>query len=140
TDLLIALWDGEEAKGIGGTGQIVREALQRGIPVVWVPWAAPGDWRLHLPVWRLLAQSDDEKGDARRLGDLVRELLLPPDGKAEVRQESGDLREEYFREQQKCGNPLHGLWGIFAGITSGDIFKNAKWLKALKLDTFRVRD
>lgn len=39
-DLLIAIWDGDEARGRGGTGQIVEEALRVGIPVVWID---PGD-------------------------------------------------------------------------------------------------
>ncbi len=33
-DLLIAIWDGEEAAGIGGTAQIVNRAIADGIPVV----------------------------------------------------------------------------------------------------------
>ena len=32
-DALIALWDGQAAQGQGGTGAIVRRALERGIPV-----------------------------------------------------------------------------------------------------------
>jgi len=33
-DLLIAIWDGKAPRGLGGTGQIVHEALRRGIPTV----------------------------------------------------------------------------------------------------------
>src|SRR5205085_966471 len=33
-DALIAIWDGEPARGVGGTGQIVQEALDLGIPTV----------------------------------------------------------------------------------------------------------
>jgi len=36
SDLLIAIWDGLRPKGRGGTGQIVREALLRKVPVVWI--------------------------------------------------------------------------------------------------------
>jgi len=35
-DVLIAVWDGQAARGRGGTGQIVAEARQRGMPVAWV--------------------------------------------------------------------------------------------------------
>jgi len=38
-DLLIAVWDGQEPKS-GGTGQIVREACDSGIPVVWLSTGA----------------------------------------------------------------------------------------------------
>lgn len=34
--LLIALWDGAPARGLGGTGQIVAEARARGVPVCWI--------------------------------------------------------------------------------------------------------
>jgi hypothetical protein len=40
--LLIAVWDGEEAKS-GGTGQIAREASEAGIPVVWLSANAERD-------------------------------------------------------------------------------------------------
>jgi len=36
SDLLIAIWDGAGPKGRGGTGQIVREALLRKVPAVWI--------------------------------------------------------------------------------------------------------
>lgn len=36
-DVLFALWDGSDDKKQGGTADIVRFALQRGTPVVWIP-------------------------------------------------------------------------------------------------------
>ena len=36
TDVLVAVWDGAPAAGVGGTGQIVAEALDAGMPVVWI--------------------------------------------------------------------------------------------------------
>jgi hypothetical protein len=35
-DVLIVLWDGQEAQGKGGTGEIVDLARQRGLPLAWV--------------------------------------------------------------------------------------------------------
>ena len=35
-DVLIAVWDGQEAQGRGGTGETVAQARQRGLPLVWV--------------------------------------------------------------------------------------------------------
>jgi hypothetical protein len=35
-DVLLAIWDGQDAQGQGGTGGTVAEARARGIPVVWV--------------------------------------------------------------------------------------------------------
>lgn len=36
SDVLVAVWDGEGARGVGGTGMIVEAAVQQGIPVVWI--------------------------------------------------------------------------------------------------------
>jgi hypothetical protein len=35
-DVLIAVWDGKSARGIGGTAMVVEAAVQRGVPVIWV--------------------------------------------------------------------------------------------------------
>jgi len=40
-DMLIAIWDGAGADGIGGTAQIVSRAISDGIPVVWIDPARP---------------------------------------------------------------------------------------------------
>lgn len=34
--VLVAVWDGEPAQGEGGTGDIVAEARERGLPLAWV--------------------------------------------------------------------------------------------------------
>lgn len=36
SDVLIAIWDGENAQGRGGTGDIVARARERGLPIAWV--------------------------------------------------------------------------------------------------------
>ena len=36
SDVLIAVWDGAPAKGMGGTAEIVAEARRRGMPMAWV--------------------------------------------------------------------------------------------------------
>ena len=36
SDILLAIWNGETAAGRGGTGQIVKESLDRGLPTVWI--------------------------------------------------------------------------------------------------------
>lgn len=53
--LLIALWDGAPARGPGGTGQIVAEARERGLPVCWINCV--GQLRLAgaRQAWRVLA-------------------------------------------------------------------------------------
>ena len=36
SDLLIALWDGQKSEGVGGTGDIVALARERGMPLAWI--------------------------------------------------------------------------------------------------------
>jgi hypothetical protein len=48
-DILLAVWDGNPAKGSGGTAQIVREADEGGIPVVWVHSKRPHPVRVLHP-------------------------------------------------------------------------------------------
>lgn len=36
SDILLAVWDGDEARGRGGTGAIVAEARRRRMPIAWV--------------------------------------------------------------------------------------------------------
>ena len=35
-DVLIAIWDGQTAQGIGGSGDIVAQARRRGLPLAWI--------------------------------------------------------------------------------------------------------
>ena len=41
SDLLLALWDGERARGRGGTGEVVDSALAQGTPVIWIDARPP---------------------------------------------------------------------------------------------------
>ncbi|MDO8951719.1 MAG: DUF4231 domain-containing protein, partial [Draconibacterium sp.] len=124
TDLLIAVWDGEVAQGRGGTGQVVKEALQNGIPVIWIPWATPEKWQMKQSIWRILEEPADLTGDSDRLSEMIRNLLLPPVEEHQSDAESGkSLRTEYFAEGQKTGNPHLGIWMLFRTIICGELFK-----------------
>ncbi len=46
SNVLLALWDGEEARGEGGTGQMVEEALGLHRLVIWIHAKAPHNIRL----------------------------------------------------------------------------------------------
>jgi hypothetical protein len=49
SDVVIALWDGLEARGQGGTAHIVELARRHGRPVVWVPTSPDGEIRTLTP-------------------------------------------------------------------------------------------
>jgi hypothetical protein len=48
-DVLIAIWDGEVAAGVGGTAQIVERAIADGIVVAWIEPSHPNAIRLSWP-------------------------------------------------------------------------------------------
>jgi hypothetical protein len=72
TDVLVAIWDGEPAAGVGGTAEIVDRAIADGILVVWIDPQEPQAIRLSL------------NGDNFRAADLatlaqsVKQILTPP--------------------------------------------------------------
>jgi hypothetical protein len=139
TDLLIAIWDGEDSHGRGGTGQIVREALQNGIPVVWIPWSSPGKWQIKTLTWRLLEEPADITGESDRLSEMIGNLLLPPEENHQTNHQSDkSLRTEYFNEGQKSGNPHLGIWALFQNLICIGLFKKKFWKKVAK--PFFVKD
>lgn len=122
TDLLIALWDGKESQGTGGTGQIVHEALHRGIPALWVNWEAPSDWHLMRPAWRLIQQPMDLQGDLRLLAEQVTELLLPPTADQNGEESSKpNPREDYYDDRRRSWTPLGGWWTFFRDLLRGKL-------------------
>lgn len=75
SDLLIAVWNGKREKGVGGAGQIVREARSHGLPIIWIHSAAPHECRL-------LIDDGDNGGkpyDRKALETLARQVLEPLD-------------------------------------------------------------
>jgi hypothetical protein len=89
-DLLIAIWDGDEAAGVGGTAQIVSRAIADGIPVIRLDPHRPDVMEIAWP------QADDlppphgytqpahvlRSADDASLGLVVKDLLAAPDGVA----------------------------------------------------------
>lgn len=121
SDLLFAVWDGKDAQGTGGTGQLVREAFQRGIPIIKVNWEAPANWELLQPAWRLLQQPSDIKDDIKLLERKVSELLLPlPSRYASDKPSERDLREVYFANGRRPLTLLGGWWNFFRDLFRGE--------------------
>lgn len=138
TDLLIAVWDGKEPHGKGGTGQIVREALQNGIPVVWIPWSSPEKWQMKFSPIEENEIPADQLGDTLRLSETVRLLLLPPPEETAGSKTDKNLRFVYFSEKQKTGNPHLGIWMLFRSVICGEIFTKKDLKRIFK--AFQVKD
>ena len=139
TDLLIAVWDGKDSQGKGGTGYVVNEALQMRIPVVFIPWKPIDKIQLQLPPWRIMEETADLQGNSDRLSELIVQMLLPPEEARSSEDETGcSLRNMYFNEEQKTGNPQHGMWMMFRTIVCGELFKPGGWSKIV--NGFQVSD
>lgn len=133
TDLLLAVWDGEKG-GRGGTGWVVSEALRRGIPVVCVRWvsaptggpgaSAPGriGWFMRLPEWRLVGRAQDLEGDAERLKELVRELLVPPSAEGEIPTTTLD---DYLGERRRDRSRFRQLKRLAFGLLGAERWRDA---------------
>jgi hypothetical protein len=82
-DLLIAVWDGMEARGRAGTGDVVEQAFERQIPIVVIDPASPADSQLLLKpadqaIEGIRAIESERKRLPDDLADLVGALLTPP--------------------------------------------------------------
>jgi hypothetical protein len=130
SDLLIAIWDGQQEKGIGGTAQIVREAHGRQIPIVWINLAKENEvgWFLeedgHALCQPILEFSD--LPSVQSLSDVLFQTYLPAKiAELQDHNEEELLPEEslrgYFRERcvDLCSRivvrQLSRLWRTFYG-------------------------
>jgi hypothetical protein len=86
SDVLVAIWDGSESRGPGGTAEVIRVALKRGLPVIRLD---PADWNAPVVIWSRFARMTVEHEniadyparpvDEPTLTDVLRRLLLPGD-------------------------------------------------------------
>src|SRR5450631_2495066 len=102
-DVLIAIWDGKVADGIGGTFQIVGRAIAEGIPVIWIDPASPTDLKLSWPKAGELAFGNTLPNDTFRtatfdeIAEAIRNILLPPSQKEAVSSLTAFLAEKVKR-------------------------------------------
>ncbi len=74
-DLIVAVWDGERARGEAGTAQVVMRARDEGLPVVHIPSNNPSAWTMLDAAGGVAAGLDAPTA----LDIVVRRLLLPPE-------------------------------------------------------------
>jgi hypothetical protein len=104
-DLLIAVWDGQPARGKGGTGEVVEYALRRAVPVIHLP---PEPDRAARVLWSgfdpLVTHTRLDEIPARAWSaelahELLARLVAPPEDSAERAKLAHFLgeRERLFR-------------------------------------------
>jgi hypothetical protein len=83
-DLLIAIWDGAVAAGIGGTAQIIERAVADGIAVVWIEPTHPNAMQISRPSAvgpagaRAGLKSTFHPADVPTIARAVEEILASP--------------------------------------------------------------
>ncbi|HEY5289481.1 MAG TPA: hypothetical protein VIJ59_05565 [Caulobacteraceae bacterium] len=115
SDLLIAVWDGGAANGIGGTFHTIQEAVAFNVPTLWIDSRAPHGWRL-------LRDQDDldcsvEEGVCAPLSVSVDGALsgvIEEIVKAELAPSAGEAERlaAYFEESKPRRN-LAVTWKLF---------------------------
>ena len=84
SDLIIAVWDGEEARGVGGTAMIKEEALSLGKPVIWINALADE------PPKFLHSRGVGDDFSAEVVFDIIDQCVAPPPGDEVEHAFSGD--------------------------------------------------
>ena len=130
SDLLVAVWDGGEAQGAGGTEETLSEALRYRIPVVWIDASQPHPWRILHPDDDVTSLSLERRrrpepataASWEELRRVVREVVAwPPSGgdpqAAEIARMRAQMKDHagYLREHKPRWNPSF-LWKLFRDL------------------------
>lgn len=125
SDLLVVVWDGKEAAGVGGTVQTLREAMACQVPVVWVDAHAPHNCQLlllerDLPGLGTAERCKPESGSVD-LQPVVRRVLEPPrpSQKPGAAVEKPDLRQTFFAEEKPRWN-FAFFWKLFRNLVGSN--------------------
>ena len=110
TDLLIAIWDQERARGTGGTGHIVERAIAEGMPVILLDPKAQAEPVLlwtgdsALPVTSVRIEDVPRQPLAERLAVAIEAMLAPPE------REGRSSLVQFYNEVQELFNP----WPLYS--------------------------
>ncbi|HZZ31301.1 MAG TPA: DUF4231 domain-containing protein, partial [Phenylobacterium sp.] len=102
SDLLLAIWDGEPARGRGGTADVVDHAIRRGVPVIHLPTKRAGSPSVLWSAFSGLAPDRLDRHSvpqrpltATVLEEALSALFAPPSAAAETA-----ALARFFRERQ----------------------------------------
>jgi len=111
-DLVVAIWDGEEARGTGGTAEIVGAGVERGLALIRIDSKKPHRSSLLSYDRRVGRIEEGIDGLAGR----IRRELLPP-GVNEGNRESDPIRN-FLAERQPRVAPLGWAWSALVGLVA----------------------
>lgn len=145
SDLLLAVWDGLEPRGRGGTGDVVRIAIRRGTAVLHLPVDG-----LHAPaiVWgafdpAVVTESEDATVqrplDAAHLDRFLGALLLPPLDPQERRFLSRFFSERSRRVRVRIEYPLLLATAGVARFRAGEM-RDSHWARGIAEEWRQYRE
>jgi len=114
-DILIAVWDGQKARGPGGTGDVVQTAIERGTPVIHIPPDPVSEPRL---LWAAFDPVVDTQGvdpmaerslDREHVEQVLGALMIPPRGDQERKYLAQFIAEKHGKIRWRIEYPLL-LW------------------------------
>ena len=82
-DLMIAIWDGKDSRGKGGTAEIVQFTISRGPPVIWIHAEHDAEPSILLDDIDLFDRQSHIRYFSSALSDYLARLLAPPAHQAE---------------------------------------------------------
>lgn len=109
SDILIAVWNGQAARGRGGTGQIVEEALTIGVPVVWIRADSGGQ-----PEVLLSTVQRQQSAALSALRPLIADVLAVP-----ARPEDEGTTLKTFAGERRPEWTLGNLFILFRNVVLG---------------------
>ncbi|MGH7025358.1 MAG: hypothetical protein ACREEB_17460 [Caulobacteraceae bacterium] len=115
SDLLIAIWDGGAANGIGGTFDTLRQAIDFNVPTLWIDSRAPHGWRLLREASDLDCLASDESCPPCALppkDSLVQVIEAVVNGELAPFEPEREHLLEYFAETRPRRN-LALTWKLF---------------------------
>lgn len=137
-DLLVAVWDGRPEDGIGGTAQVIRQAITAHVPVVWItalPAPLPGHElprmieSLEKNGTPLAPPVDCTKGPLRDAISSI--VILPVSGTDKTRIETGAT--EVGSISDRLSNFLREPWPTPSRWILYDLYRRCMERKSLRL-------
>lgn len=114
SDLVVVLWD-HSFGGAGGTGDVVRQAAELGIPVVRIPTDGVGNPWVH----RAGKEEEARAMGLRPLAGYFQRLLVAPKPtKEDMEVERDNPRERYFAERPRTGRAGR-IYDLFFNTLAG---------------------
>lgn len=108
SDIVIAVWDGEEPRGVAGTAIAKNEALSSGKPVIWINAVAD------TPPLLLLEGGKEETFSAEALHAVIDDVIAPPPGEEIEHEFSGNQTHALAAYQEFASEGAHRFnWGSF---------------------------